>query len=102
VKVTGDMIDTMLSIMRNKRSSTRVVERAAEVIAADARFNEKIGSAKARSLPGDWMLRGIDFAGQVMDECMQLERGFADNLDINEVCDSLSKIRAKIDEFAVS
>jgi hypothetical protein len=101
VQDSSDLIDTMLSIMRNKRGSTRVVELAAEVIAADARFNEKVGNAKARSEPGDGILRSIDFAGQVMDECRQLDRGFAAGLNIDEVCDSLSRIRAKIDGFVV-
>jgi hypothetical protein len=87
--------------MRNKRGSTRLVELAAEVIAADARFNEKVGNAKTRSPPGDWIFRSIDIASQVMDECRQLDCGFAGGLNINEVCDSLSRIRIKMDEFVV-
>jgi superfamily I DNA/RNA helicase len=74
VQEPSDLIDTMLSIMRNKRSSTRVVELAAEVIAADARFNEKVGNAKARSEPGDWIFRSIDFASQVTDELWRANR----------------------------
>jgi hypothetical protein len=95
------MVDTMLSIMRNKRSSTRVVELAAEVIAADARFNGKVGNSKSESQPQDWVFQAIDFADQIVDECRQLDGDFTGGLNIDEVCDVLSRIRKKIDGFVI-
>ena len=102
MQVSGDMVDIMLSIMRNKRASTRVVELAAEVIAADARFNEKVGNAKASSQAGNRIFPAIDFADQILKECKELNHKFADGLDIGELCDALAKIKTKVEGFDFS
>lgn len=103
MQVAGDMVDIMFSIMRNKRASTRVVELAAQVIAADARFNGKVGNAKAKSQSGEWIFRAIDFAGQMLKECEELNDKFAAGaLDTGTVCDALEEARIKIEGFVVS
>jgi hypothetical protein len=101
VKVSGDMIDVMLSVMRNKRSSTRVVELAAEVIAADARFNGKVGASKSKVELANWIFLAVELSEQVMDECKGLERQFNDELTIDKLCEGLERIRSKLDRFVV-
>lgn len=101
MRESNDLIDAMMSIMRNKRGSTRVVELAAELIAADARFNGKIAVSKKENHTGTWILEAIEFAGQVVDDCQQLDRRFADSLSRDELCDALLEIRNRIDSFVV-
>lgn len=101
MKESADMIDVMLSVMRNKRSSTRVVELAAEVIAADARFNEKVGNSKSSVELTSWISQAVELSEQVMDECKRLEREFSNNLNIGELCEALERIRSKLDRFMV-
>ena len=91
----------MLSVMRNKRSSTRVVELAAEVVAADARFNGRVGNSKSRTELASWISEAVELSEQVMDECMRLEREFNDNFSIGELCEGLEGIRSKLDRFVV-
>jgi len=102
VRNAGDMATVMLSIMRNKRASTRVVELAAEVIAADARFNGKVGDEKEKPQSGERIFHAVDFAEQTMNECQQLNVRFCNGLSISELCDELERIRIKIDSFVFS
>lgn len=96
----GDMIDLMVSIMRNRRAPTRVVELAAEVIAADARFNEKVGDAKTKKEFGDKIFQILDFGEEVMNGCRDIRDKFGDGLDAKSVCAMLVDMRNKIDTYS--
>jgi len=96
-----DIIDVMVSIMRAKRASTRTVELAAGVIAADARLNSRIGDAKAQSKLGDRILYLIDFGESVLTECKSIAHQFEDGLSQEGLCERLLHIAKKIDETNV-
>jgi hypothetical protein len=91
----------MMSIMKNRHSSSQVVELAADVIAAHARFNGRIGTAKRAGDSGSWILQAMDFAERIYQESGQLEHKFSNGLDRAEVCDALLVIRKELDQFVI-
>ncbi len=69
-----DLIAVMVSIMRAKRASARVAELAANIVAADARLNTRIGDAKAQGVLGNRIFDLLDFGDALLSECKTLER----------------------------
>jgi hypothetical protein len=99
VDIFGDMIDIMTSLMRNRRASTRLVELAAEVIAADARLNSMIAERKIRKELGAGIFEVLDFGEKILDECKDLKIKFDERMDVEKVYDILSSIKDQICNF---
>ena len=69
VQEKHDVIGIMISLMRSKRASNRVVEVAANVIAADARLSTRILEAKAESKLGDRIFDVLNFGESMLSVC---------------------------------
>ena len=98
-----DLIDLMFAIMRSKHANTRVVELAANIIAADARLNERVGNAKWQSEFDEPRLRRlfdiVVLVDVILTECKLLARQFEEGCLSRELlCDRLTDIRKKVDE----
>jgi hypothetical protein len=94
-----DLINLMISIMRSKRASTYIVERAANVIAAEARLNIRIGNAKTERRLGDRIFPLLDLWEAIFAECKVLARQFDDgDIDRDHMCEKLLQIANKLDQ----
>jgi len=92
-----DMIDVMVSIMRNKRSGNRAVEMAASVIAADARFNDRVGKIKSSVGLGDDLIKLVEFADDIWTECQVIERQFQDGMVEVDLIKFLSEVILRLE-----
>ena len=96
-----DMIDIMVLIMRNRKSDSNIIERAANVIAADARFNARFCVAKRMSRFQAEPLDLMDFAYRVVDECEVIEAQYQEGEKLAEIGRLLSEMADKIDRKEV-
>jgi hypothetical protein len=93
-----DLIDVMVSIMRTRGAGTRAVEKAAEVIAADARFNTRVGAAKSHSWPKANMLPLIEFTDEIFADCKSIAAQFKGGLGEEELCRRLAEVKERLDQ----
>lgn len=98
MKQPDDLIETMVSIMRARNAGTRTVERAADVIAADARLNTRIGAMKGSAEIESHLLLLIEFTDKVLQDCRSIANQFRNGLSEKELCEKLVEIAARIDD----
>lgn len=100
VRARTDLIDLMVSIMRNRNASTRAVELAAEVLAADARFNQRVGDRKHRAASSETVFSDVDFGEEVFNTCSSIRDDFDRGADVKVICGALEAIKVKIERRA--
>lgn len=94
-----DIIEAMFRIMRNKNTTNRVIEAAANLIAAETRLQVAIVRSMDRlhwELLGERGLAIIEFGGRLLDECQSAADSFGCGMDEGQLYSLLVDLAQRI------
>jgi hypothetical protein len=98
--MNGTMEGVMLSIRRSKRAGCETAALAAEVLAADSRFNARIADMKDSGVGQDYFLELLDWSEVLHLKCQAAAKAFEADGDHQRMHQLLIEVRQELESGA--
>jgi hypothetical protein len=96
----NDVIGVLVAVMRNNKAGLETVVLAAELIAADARFNLRVSKSEDLSNPTSNALTFLDAYEDLLEQCREAAHEFLAHGNQKQLQNILSEIKQRLEELA--